>query len=215
MIGRHLIPYSFFLFAALCSGGCATTTPPPPADPLLAARQRLVADPGDVRTLLDLAELYMHSGDYLRARQYLTLAERLGARALPAGVDGNRVFRLGILIAVQGHQYTDAIRRCQQHLGRAAEDAKVRGLLASLLEATGDELGAERQWRMLILLHPEEGHYLLELARFYGRTSRADRQLLARRLYARYLEVAPQGNEAAQARAAILEIQSDSFTGPE
>lgn len=207
-MSRHL--FRCVLLLASLSGGCATTAPPP-TDPLLAARQRMAADPGDVLTLIELSELYMKSGDLLRARQYLAMVERTAAHGLPPGIDGKRVFKLGILIAVQGHQYTDAIRRCQQRLRRAPEDAPVRSLLASLLEAIGDELGAERQWRMLIALHPAEGHPLLELARFYDRTTRADRQHLSQRLYARYLEVEPQGSEATQARAALLEMQGDGL----
>lgn len=198
--------------ALLAASGCATVPKPAP-DPLTAARERLLQSPGDAKTLIELSELYFLSRDYLRARQYLSLAEQVTARGLPPGdsavhgVDVEKMFQLGLLIAVRSEQYSIAIQRCQQRLERRPADARVRSLLAGLLESIGDELAAEKQLRLLLLLHPDEAVYLVDLARFYERSSRADKKQQAHRLYHRYLDAAPQGALAPQVRAALLAQQ--------
>lgn len=213
MRGRTTLPTAL-LFVAALAGGCATA-PPAIEDPLTDARKRLAKDPDNVRLQVELAELSFQKRDYLRARQYLALAEESVVRGLPSEIDSQRLFQLGLLIAIHGQQYSDAIRRCQQKLELDTDDVRTRLLLASLLEAVGDELGAERQWRMLIALRPDEPHYLFEAARFYERTGRTDRKQLAQRLYARYLELAPGGPEVAQVRAALLAQEIDQRTGRE
>ncbi|MFO0579274.1 MAG: hypothetical protein U1A78_35175 [Polyangia bacterium] len=194
------------------------TAPQPAPDPLTAARERLQKTPGDARTLVELAELYFLSRDYLRARQYLALAEQVSARAPGAGagteIDREKMFQLGLLIAVHGEQYSVAIKRCQERLMRKPADSRVRSLLASLHEALGDELAAEKQLRLLLLMHPEQSAFLVDLARFYERGSRADKKEQAHRLYHRYLDVAPQGALAPQVRAALLAQQVDESPAP-
>lgn len=205
------------LSSLLCASGCVSAPQPAP-DPLTAARERLLQAPGDARTLVELAELYFLSRDYLRARQYLSLAEQVSARAPAAGpgaaVDREKVFQLGLLIAVHGEQYSVAIKRCQERLEQRPADSRVRSLLASLLEALGDELAAEKQLRLLLLLHPDQAAFLVDLARFYERGARADKKEQAHRLYHRYLDVAPQGALAPQVRAALLAQQVDEAPPP-
>lgn len=186
---------------ALAQGGCAAKTERS-FDPLEEARHRLVEAPGDASVHLELSELFLAQRDYLRARQYLSLAERGFSGGSAQNVDREQIFRVAILIAVRSQQYTEAIRRCTQRLEQG-EDARVRGLLATLLETTGDEAGAARQLRLLALLHPDEPHRLLDLARFYERSAHPARMQLARELYQRYLSQAPKGAEAAQVRAAL------------
>ncbi len=171
-------------------------------DSFETARQRLITSPQDAGVYLHLAELYLQRGDYLRARQYLALLERHQAAWAPAHIDEEAVFRLGILCAVRSHQYVDAVERCQRRL-EAVEDLATRLLLATLLEAMGDEAAALHQHRLILLRHAQEPHPIIEAARFYERSNLADRSSQAQALYQRYLETAPLGAEAPQARAAL------------
>jgi len=203
------------LGALLAQAGCATKAPVVVDPVLAAARQRLVKNPGDPRPQLALAELYFQRHDYLRATQYLSLVEDQAARQRREGIDAERVFQLGVLIAVHGQHYSQAIRRCEARLEQVMEDHRTRGLLASLLEAIGDELAAERQWRLMVALQPKEASHLLSLARFYQRTERVDRNQLAQRLYSRYLELEPAGPEAARVKAALRLQQLDETLASE
>lgn len=190
--------------------GCASK-PAVIVDPVLAAaRQRMAKNPGDAALQRELAELYLKRHDYLRARQYLNLVEeQTPERQHAAGISDDQLFQLGVLIAVGSQHYSQAIRRCQARLEQAIEDAATRRLLASLLEGVGDEAGAERQWRLLAALHPTEAQHVLELARFYLRSERADRAQLAHKQYARYLELAPDGPEATRVKTALRIQQLD------
>lgn len=192
---------TFALLASLAPCGCAPRTIAP-ADPLTEARQRLAESPASVHTQLELSELYLQQRDYLRARQYLQVAERELVRQPAREIDLDGLSRLAIMIAVRSQQYSEAIRRCLQRLERT-EDAQTRSLLASLLEATGDEWGAERNLRLLALQYPEQPGRLVSLARFYERSTFPERRRLSRELYQRYLDAAPGGDEAAQVRAAL------------
>src|SRR4051812_43115030 len=101
--------------AAVGLCGCAKSAVREP-DPLYEAQRRLLGNPSDVRTQVQLSELFLQQRDYLRARQYLSLAEQgMAARATP-GLDGERVFRLAIVIAVRSQQYSEAARYCTQQL---------------------------------------------------------------------------------------------------
>lgn len=200
--GHRWLGFVLLFAAAIEQGGCAARSVGP-ADPLTEARHRLVENPADPRTQLLLSELYLQQRDYLRARQYLQLAERGLQLERPPELALDRVFRLAITIAVRSQQYSEAIRRCHSRLEQR-EEASVRALLASLLEATGDEPGAEKNLRLLIEQEPSEPQRLVELARFYERSRIVDRRRLSRELYERYLERAPAGTEAPQARAALV-----------
>lgn len=189
------------LVAAALAAGCAQKEPRD-ADPLSAAQRRLLSAPGDLDTHLELSAAFLRQGDYMRARQYLSVAQHGLAVQPGARADSERLFRLAIVIAVRSQQYAEAIRRCTQRL-EEGEDAAVRGLLALLLEAVGDEEGAVRQLRLQIALHPQEPQRLVELAQLYERSPQLERRRLAHELYRRYLEVAPSGPQAALARAAL------------
>jgi tetratricopeptide (TPR) repeat protein len=181
--------------------GCAPKDVVRP-DPLEQARQQMLAVPQDAGVYFHLAELYLDRHDYLRARQYLALLERNQSAWATAGIEEGAVFRLSVLCAVRSQQYIDAIERCQRRL-ETGEDLGTRVLLATLLEALGDESAAERQRRLILLQHPQDHHQIIEAARFYERSLRMDRLTQAQELYRRYLTAAPTGPEAGQARAAL------------
>jgi tetratricopeptide (TPR) repeat protein len=186
--------------------GCAGQMQTWADEPLEAAKQQLLDAPHDVRTYLRLAELYAQRRDYLRAQQYVSLVESAAGSWSAIGIDAEKVFRLSISVAVRSQQYAEAVRRCKQRL-EIEDEPEVRELYAALLEALGDEAEAERQRRLLILQHPEDPRLLIEAARFYERTSRADKRQRARALYDRYLTIRPDGEGAAKVRQALRSAQ--------
>lgn len=188
------------VFAALA--GCATAPKRPPD--LEAGFARMQAAPEQAEGYLMLARAYVQRGDLLRARQYLTLAER---HASEAERESGAIFQLGVVIAVRSGQHEEAITRCRDALA-AREDSRVRRLLAALLEGHGRLEEAEAQWRRLLAHRGADGdlHLLIEAARFYTRAGRPDSEARAAALYGRYLKEAPQGPDAERARAALREL---------
>ncbi len=176
-------------------------------DPVAEMRQRLLHSPTSPRSLTELAESYLKSGDYLRAGQYVRLAERLQAQGAVPAVDEKRLFQLSVVTSIRAQHYSTAVQRCILWISSHPADVESRQLLATLLESTGDEPAAERQWRMLVGLNPHEGKFLLELARFYQRSSRSDKHRLAKQTYEKYLETSPSSAAVAQVKAALLEIE--------
>lgn len=177
--------------------GCVPKGPErPPA--IEAALRHVEQDPNDPGGYLEMARASLRQKDYLRARQYLAVAERAPHH------DAMATFRLGVVIAVRSGLYDDATLRCRRQLERK-EDPEVRGLLAAILEATGDISGADIQRQLVMAARPDDLHQLIEMARFYQRTSGKQGQRRAAELYRRYLEKAPAGEDAPQARAALLQ----------
>ncbi|MCS6915082.1 MAG: hypothetical protein RMK29_12360 [Myxococcales bacterium] len=195
------------LVAGLLSA-CAPKGPQRPPD-LEAAYARLQREPGRAEPYLELARLYLRRGDYLRARQYLAVADQLPVR------DARAAFRLAVTIAVRSEQYDEAIARCRRQLEHE-ESTDIRLLMASLLEATGRWSEAERERRLVLQARPQDLHQIIEMARFYQRSGQPDANERAAALYRRYLELAPQGDEAPQARAALSAISlSEAARQPE
>jgi tetratricopeptide (TPR) repeat protein len=179
------------LFCLLAA--CARAPQRPPD--LEAAYRRLEAQPQQGEGYLELARLYLLREDYLRARQYLALAE---ARPVK-DKDRQALSQLALVIAVRSGQYDEAIRLCRQRLEQK-EEPEVRRLLAALLEGVSRFPESERERQLLVAALPHDPHPLIELARFYERWSRPERAVA---LYQRYLQAAPQGAEADRARAAL------------
>lgn len=197
MRGGTVFRFSVLL---LCQWGCATVPKRPPD--LEAGFARMQAAPEQAEGYLMLSRAYLKRGDLLRARQYLTLAER---HASEAERESGAIFQLGVVIAVRSGQHEEAITRCRDALA-AREDLRVRRLLAALLEGHGRLEEAEAQWRRLLADRPEDLHLLIEAARFYTRAGRPDSEARAAALYGRYLKEAPQGPDAERARAALREL---------
>lgn len=191
--GRHLLVV-VVLVAAGCHGA-----PKPKPDPVAQALQRLVETPRSGPVYLELVKLSLDRQDYLRAAQYLTLAEQSPLAQQQPEV----LFRLGLTIAVRSQNFSSAIRRCQEQLQRH-ESLPTRRLLAALFEVRGDLRQAERQHLLILQLHPSAIAQLAEAARFYERSDLPERLLRARTFYERYLAVQPEGADSAQVRAALL-----------
>ena len=108
--------------AAGCAGARVASRHPPELE---AAYQRMEREPNSSEPYLEIARHYFRRGDYLRARQYLTLAEGHPIK------DRDGAFRLSVLIFVRAGQYDEAVARCRRQL-EAREDPHVRLLLASI-----------------------------------------------------------------------------------
>lgn len=189
---------SRFTLVLLLAFGCATTTKVERPPDLALAYKQIEDAPTKSRGYLELARLYFKRGDLLRARQYLTLGERL---PIPANEE-LAAFRLGLVISVRGGQHDEAILRSRRYLERR-EDLEVRTLLATLLEGIGRIEEAELERRHILATNPSDPHQVIELARFYHRLPGKSREEQAVTLYKRYLEKAPLGPEAPQAKAAL------------
>lgn len=187
------------LAAGLGAGGCATPKAAQHPPELEGAYRRMEREPDRGEPYLEIARHYLHRSDYLRARQYLALGEQRPVK------DRDGAFRLGVLISVRAGQYDEAVARCRRQL-EAQEDPHVRLLLASIYEGTGKWTEAELERRLVLAAWPDDPHQIIEMARFYQRSSRPDGTERAAELYRRYLEAAPAGPDAPQARAALQAI---------
>jgi len=215
----------FFRAARLCgllsctlTLGCATVKPIVPLTPLETLQVRFAQNPSDVEALVELTQMYFTQQDFLRARQYIVLAEKvLSQRHGDIHSDvtlRETVFHLGLRIAIRSGQLDDAARRCRAELERG-ENLQLRILLANLYEAAGDARMSERERRLILLLHPDAVHELVELARFYERSAFPDRIRRAHAAYQKYLDRQPKGADAEQARAALVINRFDAQTTKE
>lgn len=193
----------------LLAGGCRAELAGRAPDPFDVARGRLATTPRDAELHLQLALMAADRQDWLRAAQYHALVEQSEVAARKPDV----VFRLGLNIAIKSRSWADAIRRCRERL-QQVEDLGTRRMLALLHEEQGDLREAERQHQIILRLHPKEVEPLVEAARFYERADLVDHLDKARALYERFLDAAPDGADAATARAALQIIQLDATQPP-
>lgn len=204
--GRPAGPHAALglLLIALLGSGCTRLQQHTPS-PIELALKRMEGAPNDVTPLLDLVTQYLADGDYLRARQYIGLADKhIGARAA-----AERIFRLAVSVAVRSQNYNDAIELCEAYLSDH-RDLNVRRLLATLFEATSNPVAAERQRKLILLHHPEARDQLVELARFYERSQLPDGLKRARSSYKRYLAESPNGLLSDQVRATLQTMDFDA-----
>ena len=145
--------------------------------------------------LLVVARAAEQLGDRLRAQQYLMSALRAGAEA-------RRVLPWLLSLYVADNQYRLAIDTAREYLRVHPRDSGMRMLLAGLYEATELEVGALEQYERVIASAPNEprAHFALaSLLRERGREpGRADEHFRA------YLSLDPRGENADEARAALL-----------
>jgi tetratricopeptide (TPR) repeat protein len=145
--------------------------------------------------LVQVAQAAEQMGDTLRAQQYL------GA-ALRAGAEESRVLPKLLLLYVSDGQYRVAIEHCEHYLRRHPNDQKVRLLLSTLHTAVGDHEGAITQYERVLSAAPGDAYAHFALASVLheqgGSSLRADEH------FRTYLELAPDGEHAAEARGLLL-----------
>lgn len=193
------------LLCAVMAGGCAgphasTIKPPEHLSPLEA---RLAKDPMDRQANLQLGDESSVTGDHLRAEQYYERAEALG---VPADVIVPRIIRS--LVAAK--RYDEALERCQKRLTAKPEDRATRYLEAALYSALDRPHDAERELTALVNTQPKDPEAYLALAKLYHDTNDAR----AHGMFEKYLELAPDGREAAAVRFQLDEDATPAAAAP-
>lgn len=146
--------------------------------------------------LYERGRAFAQVGDYVRAEQYLSAA-------LDAGADPKKALPLLLHVCIEGQRYRVALDFAEAHLRKHPEDQRLRFLVASLYAAVGDAPSARARLETLLRASPKqaEAHYALavilrdELAEWEA----ADAHFRA------YLELAPKGEHAEEARASLLQ----------
>jgi tetratricopeptide (TPR) repeat protein len=182
---RRLL-HRFSLLAVCLGSGCAHPRPQGLGEPIFEL---------SVPQLLDVAELLAHSGDTMRAEQYLSAA-------LQKGADERRVTRRLLALYVADGQYRLAIALAEDCARRHPRDASLHRLLASLYLAVELDASATDEYERVLTLQPDDAQAHFALASLlHGAGSelgRADAHFRA------YLRVEPNGPHAEEARARLL-----------
>jgi tetratricopeptide (TPR) repeat protein len=145
--------------------------------------------------LLQVADLAERGGDPLRAQQYLLAALREGA-------DEQKHLPRLLNSYVADGQYRVAVELLENHLRRHPDAVQMRVLLSTLYTATGNYEGAIQQYERVIARAPRDAYAHFALASLLHdsgvATARADQH------YRTYLELAPDGAHAEEARGLLL-----------
>jgi predicted Zn-dependent protease len=183
----------------LLLAGCATTsvskegpTPDPNASPL---EKKLAANPNDAAVNFQLGEDAESHGDLLRAEQYYLRAEALK-------YDPDLVTPRIIRVLTTAHRYGEALDRCQRRLSIKPNDRATRYVEAALLVALDRPHEAERDLNAMIAEQPKDPEPYLALGRIYKDAKDGER---AKQMFHKYLELAPDGEHAAQVRFELAE----------
>lgn len=144
----------------------------------------------DGRASYEAGITYASRGDFTRAEQYLV-------SALHAGHERAAVVRALVGVCVRASRLRSALSYAASHLAEHPGDVPLRKLVAALHMALGERDLAERALTLVIASAPADAdaHYLLALA--------VREPQRARTHFARYLELAPHGSHAEEARAVL------------
>ncbi len=153
------------------------------------------------------AELY-RAGEHFLAASDLTRAEQYFASALRQGYDSEACTRALITTTLRASRLRSALLYAEPALLARPGDVPLRVLVATILLALGEAGEAERELRRALSLEETrpEAHYLLALV--LGRRAGAQQERLG--AFARYLELAPAGPHAEEARAALREAAREA-----
>jgi len=181
-----------FAIALLCLGGgsgCAVS-----AGDSIRANAEIVRRESTPKVLLHRGEGFAAVGDSTRAEQYY-------AAALAAGGDPPLLVRRLMRVCVSGQRYRAALAYADDYLLRCPADHEVRFARATIAVAIGETEQARADLTELAEAVPNNPDVHFALAVLL----RDDLAELpeAREHFERYLLLAPNGSNAAQARAAI------------
>jgi len=145
----------------------------------------------------------VETGDYVRGEQYL-------AAALDRGYSEDAVMPLLIAACVRSSRLSAALRYAEPYLDRHPDAWNLRLLVATIHEGLGDAEQARRHLLRVAEDQPTEptASYLLGVL---SRDAFHDGEA-ARAYFARYLELAPDGDHAAEARGEINHPSADGAT---
>jgi predicted Zn-dependent protease len=185
--------FRFTLWFALALAGCAAQrtnaiVPNPNASPL---EKKLGDNPNDAKVNFALGQEAEAGGELLRAEQYYLRAEALGTSP-------DEVVPHIIKVLVKAHRYEEALGRCQRRLNKKPEDRATRYVAAAILAGLERSRDAERELTTLVRDKPDDPDAYLQLGRLY-RDAFGD-AAKSREMLKKYLELAPDGSEAARVR---------------
>lgn len=182
-----LLVATCLLLIAACAGG-PTRQAPAAIPPQGAALEQ-------ARFLLDQGQRYASEGDLVRAEQYLV-------SALEAGAPRKRVLSALLRVCVESRRYRVALQYVEDALGMDPYDSQLRFLAGSLQAATGDVTRAREQLTRAadeLRTQPEVQYSVAVFSRDLGQDPSA-----ADHYFRKYLDLAPLGPHAAEARNALL-----------
>jgi tetratricopeptide (TPR) repeat protein len=154
-------------------------------------------DPLDTVTAAQLFEAGLElarAQDYIRAEQYF-------AAALERGHPESEVIPHLVAVCVRSSRLSAALRYAEPYLQRHPDAWSLRLLVATIQMSLGEVRRARAEFEQLTVDRPEQPlpHYMLAVLL---RDELGD-HALAEVHFRRYLELAPEGEHAAEARAAI------------
>jgi pilus assembly protein CpaC len=146
--------------------------------------------------LYDAGTRYLAASDLVRAEQYL-------ASALGQGFDERSCVRALLEATVRGSRFRSALSYAEPALVQHPGDRTLRQLVAAIHLVLGELPAAEQELRRLLASEDTqpEPHYLFALVLTRRGINPAERH----QAWRRYLELAPTGRHAEEARAALLE----------
>jgi Tfp pilus assembly protein PilF len=177
------------LVAGLGTAGCAR-------DGAKAQSASAAREDKDPAVLVEAGTAYYEAGDMLRAEQYLSAA-------LKAGAEEKAVLPMLLRACVESKHYRLAQEVADTALAREPRNAPLRFLVGSLFVATGQAPTARPYLEQAADELPEDADVQFAVAVFFrddlGDVARADTY------FRRYLDVAPSGSHADEARASLME----------
>ncbi len=178
---------AFALLGASALAGCAATA--------RGANARSAQRPPTVDELLARGRGFAAVGDLTRAEQYLSAA-------LDRGAPAPEVLPVLLRVCMQGGRYRVANAYTADAVQRDPENVRLRLLHGVLEAAVGDVRVALREYEFVLRAHPDDsnGHYAMALLL----RDELDDPSAADAQFREYLRLAPDGEHAADARAALL-----------
>jgi predicted Zn-dependent protease len=177
----------FMLTLAGCAAPQKEMAAPKPVKDVSPLEKKFADTPDDPAVNLELGDRATAGGDWLRAEQYYQRAEALGT---PAEKVVPRIVRVLVL----ARRYDEALERCHKRLSKTPTDRGTRLVEAAIYEALERPHDAERDLNVLVRTKPDDPNPYLALGKLY-RDSYNDAPR-AREMFAKYLALAPQGDEA-------------------
>lgn len=168
-----------------CGGAQPVTAETPVEDPLTTV---------DPQELFDRGVYLAEHEDYIRAEQYLVAA-------MQRGFDEDRVMPTLLAACVRSSRLSAALSYAEPYLERHPDAWSLRLLVATIHMGLGEPGRAHAQLVRVVEDHPDEPTVFYML----GVLERDELEDLAsaRESFRRYLDLAPEGEHAAEARAAL------------
>jgi tetratricopeptide (TPR) repeat protein len=177
------------LFASVASLSCA-----PREGAKVKASQDIMEREQTPDKLFERGKGFASIGDLTRAEQYLTAA-------LDRGGDAATITPVLLQVFIDGQRFRLAVEHCERALQKDPRNLRLRFLLGTLYNATGDPDLARAAFETVVEADPNQGeaHYSLAvLLREAHNIEAADRH------FREYLRISPKGPHAAEARGSLL-----------